>query len=139
MEATRAFTETIQAHLEQMAASDPTFAERYADPKKNIKDCVTYIFNQVQQSGCNGFCDDEIYGMAVHYYSEAGVNIGKPIDHMQVVVNHVVELTEEEKEEARREAVRKYQNDCYQRISNRHKPQAKREQVNQVQQPSLFD
>ena len=139
MKGTAAFTDTIKSYLEQMAEYDSTFAERYADPNKNIEDCVTYILNQVQNSGCNGFEDDEIYSMAVHYYQESDIEVGKPIDNAHVAVNHVVELTDEEKEEARREAVRRYQNECHNRIANRHRPQAKREQTTQVQQPSLFD
>ena len=139
MKGTAAFSDTIKSYLEQMAEYDSTFAERYADPKKNIEDCVTYILNQVQNSGCNGFEDDEIYSMAVHYYQESGIEVGKPIDNAHVAVNHVVELTDEEKTEARREAMAQYQRECYNRIANRKKPQAKREQSTQVQQPSLFD
>lgn len=40
---------------------DELFAAKYGNPDKNIDDCVTYILNWVQKSGCNGFCDDEIY------------------------------------------------------------------------------
>ena len=32
-----------------------TFAAKYDNPDKNIDDCVTYILNWVQKSGCNGF------------------------------------------------------------------------------------
>ena len=103
MDATRAFKETIQAYLMEMATYDTNFAERYADPKKNINDCVTYILNQVQESGCNGFEDDEIYGMAVHYYQEEDIEVGKSVDYLQVAVNHVVELTDEEKAEVDRQ------------------------------------
>jgi len=138
MDATRAFKETIQAYLMEMATYDTNFAERYADPKKNINDCVTYILNQVQESGCNGFEDDEIYGMAVHYYQEEDIEVGKSVDYLHVAVNHVVELTDEEKAEARREAMAQYQRDCYNRIANRKKPTAKRKQTAQVQ-PMLFN
>lgn len=138
MKTTRAFTDTIKSYLGQMAEYDSTFAERYADPKKNIEDCVTYILNQVQNSGCNGFEDDEIYSMAVHYYQESDIEVGKPIYNAHVAVNHVVELTDEEKAEARREAMAQYQRECYNRIANRKKPTAKREQSAQVQ-PMLFN
>ena len=138
MDATRAFKDTIQAYLMEMATYDTNFAERLADPKKNINDCVTYILNQVQESGCNGFEDDEIYGMVVHYYQEEDIEVGKSVDYLQVAVNHVVELTDEEKAEARREAMAQYQRDCYNRIANRKKPTAKREQTAQVQ-PMLFN
>ena len=138
MDATRAFKDTIQAYLVEMATYDTNFAERFADPKKNINDCVTYILNQVQESGCSGFEDDEIYGMAVHYYQEENIEVGKSVDYLQVAVNHVVELTDEEKAEARREAMAQYQRECYNRIANRKKLTAKREQTAQVE-PMLFN
>ena len=138
MNATRAFKESIQAYLIDMAACDTNFAERFADPQKNINDCVTYILNQVQESGCNGFEDDEIYGMAVHYYQEEDIEVGKSVDYLHVAVNHVVELTDEEKAEARREAMAQYQRDCYIRIASHNTPNAKREQTAQVQ-PMLIN
>ena len=70
-----------------------------------------------------------------HYYDENEIEVGKPIQ-CQVVVNHVVELTEEEKQEARRKAVAQYQQMELQKLQNRNKPTAKKE--TQVQ-PSLFD
>ena len=63
------------------------FAAKYDNPDKNIDDCVTYILNWVQKSGCNGFCDDEIYGQAIHYYEEKDIEVGKPLN-CQVSVNH---------------------------------------------------
>lgn len=90
------FKQTIRDYLEGRAQTDPLFAVRYANPKKNIEDCCTFIINQVQRSGCNGFTDDEIYSMAVHYYDEDDIDVGKPIN-CQVVVNHTIELTAEEK------------------------------------------
>ena len=68
MKTTDHFKRTIQMYLEQRAAEDALFAKNYRNPAKNIDDCVTYILNYVQKSGCNGFTDGEIYGQAVHYY-----------------------------------------------------------------------
>lgn len=93
------FKLTIQNYLDARAREDELFAPRYANPKKNIDDCCTFIINQVRQSGCNGFADEEIYSMALHYYDEEDIDIGKPVS-CKVVVNHTVELTEEEKAEA---------------------------------------
>ena len=97
MKGTDHFKRTIQMFLEQRAAEDELFAKSYRNPAKNIDDCVTYILNYVQKSGCNGFSDGEIYGQAIHYYDENEIEVGKPIQ-CQVAVNHVVELTEEEKQ-----------------------------------------
>ncbi len=68
MKASDNFKATIKAYLDQRAESDILFSFKYTAPRKNIDDCVTYILNTVQKSGCNGFADDEIFGMAVHYY-----------------------------------------------------------------------
>lgn len=103
---TRAFNDTIREYLEGMADNDALFAVKFANPTKSMEDCVTYIINQVQKSGCNGFADDEIFGMAVHYWEESEIEVGNPIT-CKVVVNHTVELTEEEKEQARQDAINK--------------------------------
>ena len=47
-------------YLEQRAAEDALFAKNYRNPAKNIDDCVTYILNYVQKSGCNGFTDGNV-------------------------------------------------------------------------------
>jgi len=79
MKTTDHFKNTIKSYLDKRAQEDPLFAEKYSNEKKNINDCVTYILNTVQKTGCNGFTDDEVYGMAVHYYDEESVDIGKEI------------------------------------------------------------
>ena len=87
MKASPHFKTAIQNHLNGLAANDELFAETLKKPKKNIDDYITYIFNQVKASGCNGFADEEIFGMAVHYYDEDDIKVGKPISGT-VVVNH---------------------------------------------------
>lgn len=133
---TEQFKTAIQEYLEYRASTDELFAPRYADQKKNIDDCITYILNEVQRSGCNGFDDDEIYSMAMHYYDEEDIEVGKPMD-CQVVVNHTVELTEEEKREARQNAIRQYEQEELRKLQNRHKPRTATQTTNV--QPSLFD
>lgn len=135
MKGTDHFKRTIQMYLEQRAAEDELFAKNYHNPAKNIDDCVTYILNYVHKSGCNGFTDGEIFGQAIHYYDENEIEVGKPMN-CQVVVNHMVELTDEEKTEARQNAIRRYQEEELRKLQSRNKPTAKKE--TQVQ-PSLFD
>lgn len=118
MQVSTSFKNSIQSYLEQRAEYDELFARSYRNPLKNIEDCITYILNYVQKSGCNGFDDDEIFGQAVHYYDEADIEVGKPID-CKVVVNHHVELTEEEKAEARKEAIKRAENEVYSRMTQR--------------------
>lgn len=115
--ATDYFKQTIQSYLQRRAQEDALFAPRYANPKKNIDDCITFILNYVKQSGCNGFADDEIYSLAMHYYDEDDIDIGKPLTNCKVVVNHTIVLTEEEKAEARRRAMQKATDEAYRKIT----------------------
>ena len=64
MKGTEHFTRTIAEYLNQRAMTDPLFAPNLMKPNKNIEECITYILNEVQKSGCNGFDDDEIFSMA---------------------------------------------------------------------------
>lgn len=134
MKTTDYFKQTIQTYLENRAATDELFAERYADPKKNIDDCTTYILNQVRASGCNGFADEEIYSMALHYYDEPDIEVGKSVN-CRVVVNHTIELTEEEKAQAHRDAMKRAEREAYAKLTLR-KPAAKKQ--DSTLQPALF-
>ena len=87
----------------------------------------------MQKSGCNGFDDAEIYGMAVHYWEEDEIEVGNPIN-CKVVVNHTVELTEEEKEQARQDAINKLRDEEMAKMRRPSQPK-KAPEV----QPSLFD
>lgn len=147
MKGTEHFTRTIAEYLNQRAMTDPLFAPNLMKPNKNIEECITYILNEVQKSGCNGFDDDDellrawlekIFSMAVHYYDEDDIEVGKAVS-CQVAVNHIVELTEEEKAEARQEAIKQYQREELAKIQSRNARVKKTESVVTQVQPSLFD
>lgn len=80
-------------------AGGRTLRPRYENPKKSIDECCDYILDCVYESGQNGFADDEIYALALHYYDEDDIEVGKHRE-CRVIVNHTIELTEEEKAEA---------------------------------------
>lgn len=136
MKATIHFKNAIQNYLDQRAQTDAMFEWAYTTKEnKSIDDCCTYILNQVKESGCNGFADDEIFGMAVHYWDEDNIDIGKPIN-CRIAVNHIVELTEDEKAQARQEAIQKVHNEVYNKIKQ---PTKKARKVVLNLQRSLFD
>ncbi|EEK15947.1 hypothetical protein PORUE0001_0214 [Porphyromonas uenonis 60-3] len=137
MKGTEHFTRTIAEYLNQRAITDPLFAPNLQKPNKSIEECITYILNEVQRSGCNGFADDEIYSMAVHYYDEDNIEVGNPIS-CRVAVNHVVELTEKEKAEARQEALHRYQYEQYQQLSKRAKARTAKQAEAVTIQKTLF-
>lgn len=139
MSGTEQFSRTISEYLNLRAATDPLFAPNLAKPHKNIEDCITYILKQVQQSGCNGFEDDEIYSMAIHYYDEDDLEVGSPVA-CHVVVNHTIVLSEEEKAEARKQAIQQYQAQELRRLQEPRQVKTKAStDSEQARQPSLFD
>jgi hypothetical protein len=135
MKGTDSFKKVISNHLASVADADPKFAEKMTNPKKSIDDCINYILNTVQKSGCNGFADAEIFGMALHYYDEEDI---KPVAKIScnVVVNHKPELTSEEIEKAKQEAREKIVAEEIERL--RTKPTRKKEETKQVEQTTLF-
>ena len=137
MKGTEHFKKTIAEYLNQRAATDPLFAPNLEKEGKNIDDCITYIINQVEASGCNGFSDEEIYSMAVHYYDEDNIEIGKPI-YCQVAVNHVVVLSDEEKEEARQEAINEYKDEQLRKLRETQRPfSSKKPKEVQEEEPQI--
>lgn len=139
MKGTEHFKNVIQNYLDERAQYDELFAENYRKKDKDMDSCIQYILNTVKQSGCNGFADDEIYSMAVHYFDEDNIDIGSPINaHVVAVVNQVVELTAEEKAQAHREAMQRAQEEAYRKMTQPTKKKAKTT-VEATLQPSLFD
>lgn len=136
MKSTDTFKKTIKEHLDSIAANDPAFAEKMQNPEKNIDDCITYILNTVKNSGAVGFADEEIFGMAMHYYDEEKVEIGKPIQ-AKVVVNHAVDLSEEEIAQAKEKAMQQAIAEAKAKMTKKSKP--KKEEQPAAVQSSLFD
>lgn len=128
MKGTEHFKQAIKSYLDERAKTDELFAVAYAKENKNLDDCVTFILNQIKalaNEGCIGMADDEVYSLACHFYDEDIIDIGKPIN-CGVVVNHRIELTEEEKAEARQRAISQYQAEELRKMQQRKsKPTAK--------------
>lgn len=104
-----------------------------------MDDVITFILNEVKNSGCCGFSDSEIYSMAVHVIDEPELEIGKPLS-CNVVVNHHIELTEEEKAEQRALALKRYQDEELRKIQARNaRPKAHKPQTDSQSTLSLFD
>lgn len=138
MKATEHFKQTIKAYLDERAKNDELFAVSYAKENKNMDDCVTFILNQVKRSKCMGLTDEDVYSLAVHFFDEDDIEIGNSIA-CNVIVNHTVELTEEEKAQARQDALKEYQAEQLRKMQKRtNKPKTPKAQP-EITTPSLFD
>jgi hypothetical protein len=106
----KGFQTAIKDHLEKMAAQDEAFAEKYSAKceaeQDSIANCCKYITNEVQKKYKQGnsavLTNDEVFGMAMHYYDE---NIAPPkVASNCTVVMSKEQLTPEDEEAIRREA-----------------------------------
>jgi hypothetical protein len=134
MKGSNNFKKVIEIYLNQEASVNSEFHSKFHDSKKNIEDCIKYILNTVQASGCNGFAEKEIYDMALFYYQN-DVEV-KDMPQGSVVVNHHVELTPEEIAEAKQQAINKVIEEEKKRI--KAKPTVSAPQTPQITQGSLF-
>lgn len=104
MKASNAFKETIKAYLEKRASEDELFAVTYQKENKNLDECCNYVMKCAKEGNYGGYADSEVFGWAVHYYDEDDIKNIKPVSG-KVVVNHSVELTEEDKKLAKEKAM----------------------------------
>lgn len=139
MQGTEKFKVAIKTYLDKRAQEDTLFRAKDETTSRTIDDVVTYILNEVKASGCNGFADTEIYSMAVHVIDEPTLEIGKPIK-CNVVVNHHIELTEEEKTQQKELALKRFQEEELRKLQTRKsKPKAIKPQETKQPELSLFD
>ena len=143
----QSFKDTINEYLDQRAQSDPLFATSYQKEGKSIDECCNYIVQEVQKMHVNGLADDEVFGLAVHYYDEDNLGEIKSVN-CKVVVNHTVELTEEEKEHARKDALAQFQKEEVAKLRSEKKETEEKEKKKapakpkpeaSFNSPSLFD
>ncbi len=139
MKGTEQFKVAIKNYLDKRALEDALFRAKYETTSRTIDDVVTYILNEVNASGCNGFADAEIYSMAVHVIDEPTLEIGKPIE-CNVVVNHHVEITDEAMSLQSELALKGFQDEKLRTFMIRNsKPRATKPQETKQPELSLFD
>lgn len=85
------FEKVIKEYLENRAKTDDLFAKSYAKEGKSIKECCNYIIQEVKKTGRQGFADEEIFSMAVHYYDEDNIKVESKTPGCNVVVNKKIE------------------------------------------------
>lgn len=81
------FEQVIKAYLDNRAKEDELFAKTYAKEGKSIEECCRYIIQEVRKTNRQGFADDEIYGMAIHYYDEDNIKVEGKTPSCKVVTN----------------------------------------------------
>lgn len=76
MKASENFKTAIENYLNQTAIADTDFAKDFAKESKNLENCCNYIFGEIKKTGLCAFDNQEIFDMAVKYYTDD--SIGQP-------------------------------------------------------------
>ena len=142
MKGTETFQRVIKEFLDKRAAEDKLFAKDYQNPEKSIEKCCDFIISEVKKSGRQGFADEEIFGMAVHYYNEDNLKYSK---HQCTVVVNLSDQTkeslekkaEEEFKQAKIAELRK--KELAEKEQRKKKFEAQKKKDEAVGQLSLFD
>ena len=154
MASNESFKQAIKAYLDKRAEEDSLFAPKYANEKKSIDECCSYIMGEARKRGnAVAISDEEVYGMAVHYYDalndsdlddavfyydEDDIKINRlPAGEKTSVSSSAkpVELTEEDKKAARDKAIARLAEEQYQTL---RKKNVRKKADDNVQQMSLF-
>lgn len=100
------FEQAIKTYLDNRAKEDALFAKTYAKPHKSIEECCRYIIQEVKKTNRQGFADEEIFGMAIHYYDEDSIKVEGKTPQCKVVHNQKTDKTFSESKPKVQEPVR---------------------------------
>jgi hypothetical protein len=79
------FKTAIENYLSTTAQNDIVFARSLAKENKNIESCFNYIFGEVKKTGLCAFDNQEIFDMAMKYYTDDSIGIPAPVACRAVV------------------------------------------------------
>jgi hypothetical protein len=79
------FKTAIENYLNTTAQGDSSFARSLAKETKNIESCCNYIFGEVKKTGLCAFDNQEIFDMAMKYYTDDSIGIPAPVACRAVV------------------------------------------------------
>ncbi|MET3029210.1 Cas9 inhibitor AcrIIA9 family protein [Flavobacterium sp. UW10123] len=79
MKASEKFRTAIDTYLKTLAQGDTAFAPHFAKASKNLESCLHYIMGEVKKTGLCAFDDQEIYDMAVKYFTDDTIGTPAPI------------------------------------------------------------
>lgn len=142
MKGTETFKKVIKEYLDNRAATDELFAKAYDKPGKTIDNCCDFIISEVKKTGRQGFADEEIFGLAVHYYNEDTLEYSK---HQCTVVVNLSDQTKENLEKQAEEEFKRAKMVELQKKEDAEKDRLKKKAETQkkkdaeVGQLSLFD
>jgi hypothetical protein len=79
MKASDKFKNAIESYLSEKAQNDALFSADFKKESKNLESCFHYIFGEVKKTGEYAFDNQEIFDMAVKYYTDDTIGTPAPV------------------------------------------------------------
>ena len=79
MKASDKFKTAIETYLSEKAQNDSVFSGDYKKESKNLESCFHYIFGEVKKTGECAFDNQEIFDMAMKYYTDDTIGTPAPV------------------------------------------------------------
>ena len=79
MKASDKFKTAIESYLSEKAQNDAVFSADYKKESKNLESCFHYIIGEVKKTGECAFDNQEIFDMAVKYYTDDSIGTPAPV------------------------------------------------------------
>lgn len=79
MKASDKFKNAIESYLSEKAQNDALFSADFKKESKNLESCFHYIFGEVKKTGECAFDNQEIFDMAVKYYTDDMIGTPAPV------------------------------------------------------------
>lgn len=130
--------QAIKTYLDNLATSDSQFAEKYKNPNKTIKECCQYIVGEVRRKtkGTTAvMSDEEVYGMAIHYYDEENIVVRKT---PKCSTSTSQELSEKDKKQLREQAEKEYMAQCFADLKQKENEKRQKQAAKRKSEESLF-
>jgi hypothetical protein len=80
MKASEQFKTVIENYLSETALKDSVFDSNLSKASKNLENCINYIFGEVKKTGLCAFDNQEIFDMAVKYYTDDSIATPPPLN-----------------------------------------------------------
>lgn len=116
--------QAISMYLTAKAYNDTEFKVKFENPNKNLDECVTYVtykvYTKVKEQAEKEKksmavaipSDDEVFAYAEQYYMDEDLKVdGSALNDVRIISASATSFTDEEKQQMRQEAIKKYQDD----------------------------
>lgn len=136
------FKTQIKCYLDKKAKQNELFAKKYANPQKNIDECMDFITSEVmkkvkecKQAQKVGMSNRDVFCLAIHYYEEDSIGEIKKIENKAVVYTGTDDEAQEIRAENEKITQETQRNKAIENIHNKPKKSKGKLPTNQL---SLF-